>query len=274
MAELKKVALMYDFDYTLSPAFMQNFMLKEFKVDIESFWKECNDFGVKHNMDSVLAYMYKIIEFCKKENIKLTEKWLNNIGKKITLYEGVEGWFNRITEFGKTIGLDVEHYIISSGNKEILDGTSIAKYFKRIYASSYAYDDDGIAFWPTQVVNFTTKTQYIFRIKKNILDDLNEQKKINQKMKPYVNYDHMLYFGDGFTDIPSMKVIKDKGGYSICVYDEKNLKAKETAEQILKDKRVNYIAPTNYTQNSQIDNLVKDILKEIVIKDKLKSYKE
>lgn len=272
MAELKKVALMYDFDYTLSPAFMQDFMLKEFNIDVASFWDDCNEFGAKNNMDSVLAYMYKIIEFCKKQNIPLTEKWLNNIGKKITLYEGVEDWFDRITKYGKSIGLDVEHYIISSGNKEIVDGTSIAKYFKRIYASSYAYDENGVAFWPTQAVNFTTKTQYIFRIKKNILDDLNEQKKINQKIEPYVNYDHMLYFGDGFTDIPSMLVIKDHGGYSICVYDEKNPKALPTAEQILNDNRVNYIAPTNYTENSKIDNLVKDILQEIVIKDKLSKY--
>ena len=216
--------------------------------------------------------MTKIIEFCKNKNIRLTEKWLNNVGKKITLYSGVEDWFDRITNYGKSIGLDVEHYIISSGNKEIVEGTSIAKYFKRIYASSYAYDENGVAFWPTQAVNFTTKTQYIFRIKKNILDDLNEQKKINQKMTPYVNYDHMLYFGDGFTDIPSFKVIKDRGGYSICVFDETNSHAVATAEQILKDKRVNYIAPTNYTENSKIDNLVKDILKEIVIKDKLKEY--
>lgn len=272
MADLKKVALMYDFDYTLSPAFMQDYMLKEFNVNVSEFWKDCNDFGTQNNMDSVLAYMYKIMEFCKSRDIKLTEKFLNSVGEKITLYKGVEEWFDRITEFGKTIGLDIEHYIISSGNKEILEGTPIADKFKRIYASSYAYDSNGEAYWPNQAVNFTTKTQYIFRIKKNILDDLNEQKKINEKITPYVNYDHMLYFGDGFTDIPTMVVVKSHGGYSICVYDDRNPKALKTANQILTDGRVNYIAPTNYTEGSRIDNLVKDILQEIVIKDKLRQY--
>ena len=272
MAELTKVALMYDFDYTLSPAFMQDYMLKQFNVDISEFWKDCNDFGTENNMDSVLAYMYKILEFCKSRNIKLTEQFLNNVGKTVTLYKGVEEWFDRITNYGKTLGLDVEHYIISSGNKEIVEGTPIAHKFKRIYASCYAYDKNGEAYWPNQAVNFTTKTQYIFRIKKNILDDLNEQKKINQKLTPYVNYDHMLYFGDGFTDIPTMVVVKDNGGYSICVYDENNPKGLPTAKQILADGRVNYVAPTDYSEGSKIDNLVKDILQQIVIKDKLKTY--
>ena len=263
---------MYDFDYTLSPAFMQDYLLKEFDVNISEFWQDCNDFGYKNNMDSVLAYMYKLIEFCKSKGIKLTEEFLNNMGKKITLYEGVEEWFDRITAYGRSIGLEVEHYIISSGNKELVEGTSIASKFKRIYASCYAYNEDGEAYWPTQAVNFTTKTQYIFRIKKNILDDLNEQKKINQKLTPYINYDHMLYFGDGFTDIPTMVVVKNHGGYSICVYDDKNPKALKTATQIITDGRANYIAPTNYKEGSRIDSLVKDILNEIVIKDKLKQY--
>lgn len=272
MADLKKVALMYDFDHTLSTTFMQNFMVEEFGLTPDEFWDDCNNFGSAHNMDSVLAYMYKILVRAKQKNIKVTEKWLNDQGKRIEFHKGVEDWFDRITNYGKSLGLEVEHYILSSGNKEIIDGTRIAKYFKRIYASCYAYDENGEAYWPTQAVNFTSKTQYIFRIKKNILDDLSEQKKINEKIEPYVAYDHMLYFGDGFTDIPSMIVVKDNGGTSICVYDETSDKALKTANQIKIDNRVNYIAPTDYSEGSTLDNLVKDILKEIVIKDKLKKY--
>ncbi len=274
MSDLKKVALMYDFDYTLSPSFMQEHMISTFKMKSDDFWKMCNEFGAKNNMDSVLAYMYKIIERAKEMNIKVTHEWLKEMGKDIKLYNGVLDWFERITNYGKEMGLDIEHYIVSSGNKEIIEGTPIAKYFKRIYASSYAFDENGNAFWPTQAVNFTTKTQYIFRIKKNILDDLNEQKKINQKMDAYVSYDHMVYFGDGETDIPCMKVIKDKGGYSICVYDENSEKSYTTAKQIIKDNRVDFIAPTNYKKDSEIDKIVREILHMILVKDKLKEYKE
>lgn len=274
MANLKKVALLYDFDYTLSPSFMQEKLISTFQMDSDTFWTDCNAFGVKYNMDSVLAYMYKIIENAKRLNMKVTHDWLMEMGKDIDLYSGVETWFDRMTEYGKTLGLDIEHYIVSSGNKEIIEGTPIAKYFKRIYASSYAFDENGEAFWPTQAVNFTTKTQYIFRIKKNILDDLNEQKKINQKMEPYVKYDHMIYMGDGFTDIPCMKVIKDKGGYSICVYDKENEKSYSTAKQIIQDNRVDFIAPTDYTKDSELDKVVKEIFNMIIVKEKLKEYKE
>lgn len=273
----KTVALMYDFDGTLCPGFMQEYyLISKLNLSNEDFWKQCNIFGTKHNMDNVLAYMYCVIHYSKMKNIPINYKGFLDQGKKITFFEGVETWFNRINEYGKSLGLNIEHYVISSGQKEIIQGSKIAKNFKRIFACSFAYNEEGNAFWPNQVVNYTTKTQYIFRIKKNALDNLYDQHAVNELVTDkdqLLPYNRMIYLGDGFTDIPCMKVIKDKGGNSICVYDPNTERSLKAAQKIFADERVNFYAPANYSEGSYLDGLIKMILNQIALEVELDNIK-
>ncbi len=277
MDRIRTVAFMYDFDGTLCPGFMQEYYLvSKLNLSNEEFWKQCNIFGTKHNMDSVLAYMYCVLSYSKLKNIPISYKGIIEQGKKIVFFEGVEDWFNRMNDYGRTLGLNIEHYVISSGQKEIIEGSKIAKYFKRIFACSFAYDDDGNAFWPNQVVNYTTKTQYIFRIKKNALDNLYDQHAVNELVTDkslLLPYSRMIYFGDGFTDIPCMKVIKDKGGNSICIYDPTTERSLKAARKIYDDERVNYCAPANYSEGSYLDAVVKGILNQIALDVELSNLK-
>lgn len=267
----KKIAIMYDFDLTLSDGYMQNFdLMKEWDTDVNEYWKITQEFAIKNNMDVILSNMYYMLRLCELKKIKPTKQLFVNSGKNIKLFNGVEDWFSRITEYGKSKGLEVEHYIISSGFREIIEGCPIANNFKRIFASSYIYDENDVAVWPCNVVNYTTKTQYIFRIKKQLLDDLWDGKDINDvvdedRKVPYAN---MIYFGDGETDIPCMKLLKDKGGNSICVYKPNEENAKKTAQKIYDEKRVNYVLPADYSANSQIDETIKKIIDGIAKTDK------
>lgn len=277
MGDLIRVALMYDFDNTLSPDYMQEYsLLPSLNCDNGDFWKFCNEIATKHNMDGILAYMYAILDVSKKKNVPVSYDELKKQGEKITFFEGVESWFDRINAFGRKIGLDIEHYIISSGLKEIVEGTKIYPKFKRCFACSFAYDENNNAFWPSQAVNYTTKTQYIFRIKKNKLDNLHDQKEVNEVMDPELKlpYKQMIYFGDGETDIPCMKVIKDKGGHSICVYNPASEKYKKEAERLYNDKRVNFIAKADYRDGARLDRIVKHILTKIAIDRELDSFKD
>ena len=185
MKNSKKVVLMYDFDKTLSKLYMSEYdFVKQvgFSNSVD-FWNFCNiTLAKSNNMDNNLAFMLANLLLAKKSNIKLTKEYFNSLGKNITYFNGVEAWFKRINEFGKKLGLKIEHYIISSGVKEIIEGTSINKYFTKVFASSYIYNDRGEAFWPRLIVNYTAKTQYIFRIKKNLLNDLTDDKSINKRI--------------------------------------------------------------------------------------------
>ncbi|MBQ8749408.1 MAG: haloacid dehalogenase-like hydrolase [Clostridia bacterium] len=262
----KRVAFMYDFDYTLCKGYMFEFgFLESFGEGNEQYWQDNIDLCIKHNMDNNLGYMYLLLEIARRNNVKLTKEYINNFGQSVDLYKGLESWFDRVTEYGKKLGLEVEHYIISSGLKELIDGTKIASKVKRVFASNFAYNEDGEAFWPAQVVNYTNKTQYIFRIKKNMIDNLYDQYEVNEyiekeKKMPYKN---MVFFGDGETDIPCMKLVKDKGGFSVCVYNEEKEECRKTAERIFSEGRVNIMAKADYSENSELDEKVKELLERI-----------
>ena len=266
MDNINRVAFMYDFDCTLSPGYMFDFgFLKSFNQDAEKFWKDNQYLSKLHNMDNNLGYLYLLIEYAKQNNIKLTNDYIKSYGENITFFNGLDTWFDKINEYGASLGLKVEHYIISSGLKELIAGTSIAPKIKRIFATNFAYDKNGEAMWPAQVVNYTTKTQYIFRVKKNLIDNLYNQAEVNEfmdkdKKMPYKN---MFYFGDGETDIPCMKLVKDKGGHSICVYDETKPWCKEIAQKIYNEGRVNIFAKADYSEDSELFKEIKNMLKEI-----------
>ena len=271
MNETKKhiIALLYDFDKTLCAKDMQEYsFIPNIGMEANEFWAEANKIAVKNNMDRILAYMYLMMKSAKKNDLPITKQSFQALGKDVILYKGVKSWFKRINSYGKSLGVEIEHYILSSGLKEIIEGTSIAHEFKKIYACEFHYNERGNADWPQQAVNFTTKTQFLFRISKGVLDVLDDVKlntKINDEDRR-IPYQNMIYFGDGLTDVPCMKLVKQYGGHSIAIY---NKKEKKKVEPLLRDERVNFICESNYAENSQLETLVKQIIKKVAADNEL-----
>ena len=267
------IAIMYDFDKTLAVTDMQNFgFIPSMGYTPEEFWKKTGEFCKKWDLDKILGYMYIMIEVAKKNGIPLTRKYLNDQGKTIKYFRGVENWFKRITQYGKDKGVIVEHYLITSGNKEIVEGTSIFNEFKAIFGCEFIYDEEtGEAIWPKTMINYTQKTQYIFRISKGLISD-NDDKKINEKqLKRRIPYENMIYLGDGLTDVPSMIVVKENNGTSIAVYKDG---ARNTVSHLFEDGRVNYICKSNYQENGELDKVVKLVIDGIVIRESLEKRRE
>jgi len=274
----RKVTIMYDFDETLAPGNMQEYaFIPNLNIDTGEFWKECYEFGKSNNMDSILSYMYVMVKMAKDKNLKINRQEFLKQGKLIHYFEGIDTWFKRINDYGKKLGLTVEHYIISCGLKEIIEGTSIAKEFKRIYACNFAYDKDNNPIWPNLAINYTSKTQYIYRIRKQQLDKLYDSYELNEYINDrslVIPHSNMIYIGDGETDVPCMKIVKNEGGHSICVYNPNSEKKQKIANKLYRDNRVNFIAPADYKEHSKIDSIIKSILDKISIDNKLESYKK
>lgn len=258
----KKIALMYDFDSTLSTKSMGEFDLFPLLEKDITFYNEINDYQISNNMDRTLCYMYLILQRAREKNIKITRKLLNDSGKNIELFPGVSSWFKRINRYGSRYNLKIEHYIISSGLKEMIEKIKIAKYFKKIYACEYHYNNEGVADWANLAINYTNKTQFIYRVNKgalNVHDDTGVNKFIAHKER-VIPFENMIYFGDGDTDIPCMKLVKNKGGYSCAVYDSNTVMK---AEQLLFEGRINFCAPADYSKYSELDMKIKQTIKEI-----------
>lgn len=262
------IALIYDFDGTLSPGNMQEFgFIEAIGKSPKTFWTENTKMALGNDADQILTYMYLMLQKAKTENISLKRESFRSFGKKIELFNGVREWFKLINTYGKSIGVEIEHYINSSGLIEMVEGASIAKEFKKIYACSYLYDIDGKAVWPAVAVNYTTKTQFLFKINKGI-DSIYDNKKVNEfieKDKRRIPFSRMIYFGDGETDIPCMKLIKEQGGHSIAVYKPRDSKKKSISEKLISDNRVNFACAADYSENKEVHQVVKTIL------DKLKA---
>lgn len=258
------VALVYDFDQTLSTTYMQDYVLiPELGMTPKTFWKKANQWSVDNCADQITGSMYYFMKTAKEKGIRLTKENFHYCGSLVKYYNGVESWFERINEYGKKLGLKVEHYIISSGYEEILYGTSICKYFKDVFGCCYAFGEDGTPVWPARVVNYSTKVQYITKINKG-LGKL-EDKLVNEFMedsKRRVPYKRIVYFGDGMTDIPTMKLVKSRGGNAIAVYKPKS-DQKQTAVKLLKDNRVNFALPADYSEGTDIDIVIKTILEKL-----------
>lgn len=272
--EKPKMAICYDFDRTLSPDDMQTFtLIPSFGVDASQFWNESDELAKDNFMDKNLAWMYELIKYSKFHGRSLRREYFKEIGRDVKLYDGVEEWFKNINEYAESRGVVVEHYIISSGLKEIIEGSKIAPYITRVYASSYLYSADGIAEWPAQVVNYTTKTQFIFRIAKGLLDEFDER--VNDSM-PHSNrnvaYNNFVYIGDSATDIPSMTLIKQKGGFSIGVFDPVS-QNKKKVYQLFGDGRLDFYAPANYTKDGPIFGHMKHIIDQIAARERQKEEK-
>ncbi len=266
------LAVCYDFDKTLSPDNMQaQGYIQSVGFDEDQFWKESNEVAVANDMDSNLAYMLKMVQEAEG-NLVLTRKALAEYGAKVRLFPGVEGWFDRIRRYGREHGVIVEHYIISSGLKEMIEGTRIAGEFEKIYASAFYYNERGVAKWPAQSINYTTKTQLLFRIEKGVLD-INDPA-VNTYFPPdkiRVPFRNIVYLGDSDTDIPCMKLVNVNGGHAIGVYDpDSGDRAK--VQKMIRENRIKYYAPADYRDDSDLDRLIKMIIRKTAEDEKLEDW--
>jgi len=262
MSKPKKptIAICYDFDGTLSPRNMQEYnYIPQLKLSSKRFWSEVEERARSQEADQILSYMRLMIEKATlSSGVRITRRSFEDFGKTVELFPGVLGWFNRVDTHGKRRGAAIKHFIISSGLKEMIHGTSIAGKFERIYASSFMFDQNGVAIWPALALNYTTKTQFLFRINKGVLDSW-DNSKINDFVpmaeRP-VPFARIIYLGDGSTDIPCMKLVKEQGGYSIAVYTPGS-KKKASAKRLLTEDRVNFVAPADYRKDRSLDRQVK-----------------
>ena len=270
---LPVIAICYDFDKTLTPDDMQaQGYIQSVGYDVARFWEETDRLAHEQGMDSNLAYMYKMVKEAEG-NLVLNRKALMDYGAKVQVFPGVETWFERIREYGKEENVLVEHYIISSGLKEMIEGTRMAREgaFERIYASAFFYNERGVAVWPAQAVNYTNKTQFLFRIEKGTLD-VNDPA-VNDYFPPdriRVPFRDMIYIGDSDTDIPCMKLVNTNGGYSIGVYDPRTGN-KDKVRQMMRDNRIRYFAPADYTEGSELDKLVRKIIRRTATNEALEA---
>ena len=261
------IAIIYDFDKTLCDQDMQNYsFIPNLNMTSEEFWNETEKFSKKNYMEGILSYMYYMMYKCKEKGIPFTQEYLRSLGKNVNFYKGVQNWFSRINKYGESLGVKVEHYIISSGIKDIIDGSDIKDEFKKIFACQYYFDENGEVLWPKIAINYTQKTQYIFRISKAAFDET-DNRKVNDKMSDRViPYQNMIYIGDGLTDVPCMTFVKKQGGTSIAIYPKGN---KEKVVNLLLDDRVNYLCHADYQEGSDLDTLVKLIMQDINVSYKL-----
>ncbi|MBQ8178529.1 MAG: haloacid dehalogenase-like hydrolase [Clostridia bacterium] len=269
MAKQHIVALLYDFDKTLCTRDMQEYtFIPSLGMEPDEFWGAAGVVAEKELMDSVLAYMYCMIDESNKRGIPFSRETLLECGKHIVYHPGVKEWFERINEYGRQAGVQVEHYVLSSGLKEIIDGCEIAKYFKKIFASEFMYNEQGRAIWPKMAVNYTNKTQFVYRINKGVLDinnnvDLNKSQPDDDRR---VFFRNMVYIGDGLTDVPCMKLVKQSGGHSIALYHEEE---KSKVQPLLQHERVDWIFEADFREGGALDDAVHTLISQLGCKNKL-----
>lgn len=258
------LAICYDFDKTLSPDDMQaQGFIQSLGKEVGNFWNESNKLANDNHMDQNLAWMYKMTKESRGKHI-INKEMLKKYGSQVTLYPGVNTWFHRINQYGEEKGIIIEHYIISSGLKEMIEGTEVAKYFKKIYASSFYFDEAGVAVWPAQCINYTNKTQFLFRIKKGALEindtKVNDYLSDDQSRVPFRN---IVYIGDSDTDIPCMTLVSINNGYSIGVHGKES---KNKVFKMIEEKRIKYFTEADYSKGSDLETLLKNIIDWTIVK--------
>ena len=267
------IALIYDFDGTLSPGNMQEFgFIQAIGQTPEEFWSKSDGIAKGQDASNILAYMKLMYDEAKKNGIRLTREDFRRYGSAIVLFDGVKEWFRTVNEYGQRHGVIIEHYINSSGLKEIIEGSSIAKEFKHIFAGSFIYDEAGEAEWPGIAVDFTAKTQFLFKIQKGIFSS-RDAKRVNESMADdakRIPFTNMIYFGDGETDIPSMKVVNMFGGNAIAVFNPADPRKRGLARKLLRQGRVNFITPAVYSKESRTFRVVCAIIDKIKADNELK----
>ena len=278
--KLTHIAIAYDFDGTLAPGNMQQHsFIPKLQVDSSDFWKEVKAIAKDNDMNEILAYMFLMLKKAKEKNIPITKKAFTEHGKDMQLFPGVEDFFDKINNYALSKGIKIEHYIISSGLRDILKGTSIYKKFEMVFASAYMYDANNVAEWPALAIDYTSKTQYLFRINKGIMNSWDNEKInkfMNEDERP-IPFDRMIYLGDGETDIPAMKMIRHQGGKAVAVYNpdtksKAGQKAKQITLKLIEQKRANYVAAADYTEKSNLFKIIQLCIDEIAAKTELNKY--
>jgi phosphoserine phosphatase len=265
--ERPRVVFAYDFDGTLAPGNMQEhaFIPDELGMSHDDFWAETRALAEKQRGDPILAYMHLMLEKARAKGIELSREAWSRRGAHLPLFPGVEGWFERQTARAASLGLDLRHFIISSGNRELIEGSPIAKHFERIYASAFLFDAQDDAVGAALAVNYTSKTQYLFRINKWTLEEWDETSinKVMAKSERPVPFDRMAFFGDGLTDIPTMRLVTDQGGASVAVYNPESERSLKAARQLREDGRAHLAGVADYSEGSELDQLAERLLVEM-----------
>ena len=275
MADRLKTAIIYDFDGTLARGNMQEVtFIPSLGIGIGDFWGEADRLTKTADADNILMYMQLMLQRAREHGNPITKRLLAGHGEDVKLFDGLKadltgpGWFERINAKGAEYGLDIEHYIISAGLEEMIDGCPIRDAFHHVFASKFVYDDNGVAIWPAVGVNYTTKTQYLFRINKGVLNHWDHEQ-INKFMPDddrAVPFERMIFLGDGDTDVPTMKMMHTKGGYSIAVYDPRNSERdQQKIYGLISEDRVNFVAAADYREGSALDLIVKGLVGRIAI---------
>jgi phosphoserine phosphatase len=269
-ANLTRTALVYDFDGTLAPGNIQEHALipGHLQSTKETFWAQVAQEKRQHDADEILVYLRLLLERARALGKPITREVLRSHAAATPLFEGVEDWFARINAHARERGLQLEHYVVSSGNEEMIEGTRIAHQFTKIFASRYHYDAAGLAIWPAVAVNYTSKTQYLFRINKGV-DNCWDNEPVNRWIplsdRP-MPFTRMVYLGDGDTDIPSMKMVRHQGGHSVAVFDPKRWASHELQDKVynlIAEDRAHFVVPGDYRAGSQLDVTIKGILGRI-----------
>ncbi len=262
------IALLYDFDKTLCTTDMQNYsFIPELGMKPEEFWEEVNGFAIENKMDGILAYQYMMLRKSSEKRRSVRRENFVRLGKDIDFFPGVEEWFDRINAYVASKGAVCEHYIISSGLKEVIEGTVISEHFSEIYASEYFYDENGVAAWPKTAVNYTAKTQFLFRINKGVLDitDNESLNRVTPAKERRVPFRHMIYLGDGMTDVPCMRLVRDNKGHSIAVYPpDADADLRKTSNRLILDERVDFATEADYREGEELDTLIKSVIDKIL----------
>ncbi len=266
------VAIVYDFDGTLSEGNIQEYdFIPRLGIETGEFWRMANEVATTYEADSVLSYMERMITLARQKGVSLTRESLREMGRGVKLFSGVEGWFKRVNEYGASRGVEVRHYVNSSGIKEMIEGTPIAGEFYRIYASSFIYDHNGEAYWPGVAINYTNKTQFIFKINKGI-ESVSDSTQVNEYV-PHADrpipFEQIIFIGDGLTDIPSMRLAHSMGGHAIAVYNPKDPRKRTEMSKLLEQERVNYLCEARYDEGSAIDQVICEILNKITDNEKI-----
>lgn len=270
MEEKTVIALLYDFDKTLCTKDMQEYtFIPKVGMTAKQFWDKSNALCENKKMDAVLAYMYQMLRCADAAGTRIRREDFVALGRDLEFFPGVESWFDRMDTLAEELGITIEHYIISSGLREIIEGSSIYPRFREVFACEFLYDHNDIACWPKNAVNYTTKTQFLFRVNKGVLD-ISDDRSLNTftpEDERRVPFRSMIYIGDGLTDVPCMKLVKANGGCSIAVYPPDR---RERVFPLLRDGRVDFLEIADYSAGSNLESTVSRVVRKMALTDELK----
>ncbi|MEQ8404175.1 MAG: HAD family hydrolase [Oceanicaulis sp.] len=269
------LAIAYDFDGTLSPGSMQEHsFIPEIGEEKEAFWKRVNGEAARLGADNILIYMHEMVKAAQREDVRFRREDIERHGARIGFFKGVaDGWFDRVRNHGGEQGVEVKHFIISSGLKEMIRASAVGGEFDAIFASEFKYNADDVPVWAASAVNYTNKTQFLFRINKGALD-LSDHSEVNKYVpeddRP-VPFRNMIYIGDGDTDVPCMRTVKEQGGVSIAVHPPGDQALAEKTAGLKTDRRVQFTADADYTEGSPLDRYVRAAIDKMAAVERLKA---